>query len=123
MDVEDFRDYCLSFKEVREEMPWTDSSDEYNKGLLCFYVFDKWFCFANIEVFDFCDLKCEPSKGEDLRSRYMGIKEGWHMNKKHWISVYFNQDVPDHIIKELIRESYDIVVSSLTKSQKELLQK
>lgn len=44
------------------------------------------------------------------------------MNKKHWISVYFRQDVPDDTIKELVRESYDIIVGSLTKKEREELQ-
>lgn len=44
------------------------------------------------------------------------------MNKKYWISVYFNQDVSDAQIKELVRKSYDIVVKSLTKKEQGLLQ-
>ena len=43
------------------------------------------------------------------------------MNKKHWISVYFNQDVPDKEIKELVKKSYDIIVRSLTKKEREAL--
>lgn len=43
------------------------------------------------------------------------------MNKKHWISVYFNQDVPDKEIKELVKKSYDIVAKSLTKKEQEAL--
>ena len=43
------------------------------------------------------------------------------MNKKHWISVYFNQDIPDKEIKELVRKSYDIVAKSLTKKEQEML--
>ena len=45
------------------------------------------------------------------------------MNKKHWISVCFNQDVPDSKIRELVRQSYDIVAASLTKKQREELGK
>ena len=42
------------------------------------------------------------------------------MNKRHWISVQFNQDVPDNTIKELVRQSYDIVYRSLSKKEKDL---
>jgi predicted DNA-binding protein (MmcQ/YjbR family) len=42
-------------------------------------------------------------------------------DKKYWISVYFNQDVPDEKIKELVSKSYDIVVKSLTKKEREML--
>ena len=40
------------------------------------------------------------------------------MNKKYWISVYFNQDESDDKIKELVNKSYDIVVKSLTKKER-----
>jgi len=43
------------------------------------------------------------------------------MNKKYWISVYFNQDVPDIMIKELVGKSYEIVVRSLSKKEREKL--
>ena len=43
------------------------------------------------------------------------------MNKKYWNSVYFNQDVPDDKIRELVAESYRIVVQSLTKKEREML--
>lgn len=43
------------------------------------------------------------------------------MNKKHWISVYFNQDVPDKKIKELVENSYNIVIKSLTQKDRETL--
>ena len=98
MNIEEFREYCLSLKGVREKMPFPNVPDKYSRDVLCFYVADKWFCFVNI-----------------------GIKPGWHMNKKYWISVYFNQDVPNEKIKELVRKSYDIVVKRLTKKEREML--
>ncbi len=51
----------------------------------------------------------------------MGIRPGWHMNKKYWISVYFEQDVPDSLIRELVKASYDLVAGSLTKKEREEL--
>ncbi len=102
-------------------MPFPNVPDKYSQDVLCFYVASKWFCFVNIEVFDFCCIKCNPDEMEELRATYTGIKPGWHMNKKHWISVYFNQDVPDKEIKELVKKSYDIVVKSLTKKEREAL--
>ena len=119
MNVEEFREYCLSLKGVEEKMPFVNVADRYSRDVLCFYVGDKWFCFVNIEVFDFCCIKCNPDEMEELRATYTGIKPGWHMNKKHWISVYFNQDVPDKEIKELVKKSYDIIVRSLTKKERE----
>ena len=118
MNVEEFREYCLSFRGVREKMPFPNVADRYSRDVLCFYVGDKWFCFVNVAVFDFCCIKCDPNESGELQARYSGITPGWHMNKKYWISVYFNQDVPDNKIKELIKQSYDIVYQSLPKKEK-----
>jgi predicted DNA-binding protein (MmcQ/YjbR family) len=123
MNIEEFRTYCLSFKGVREKMPFPNVPDKYSRDVLCFYIGSKWFCYCNIEVFDFCCLKCKPDKNLELQATYLGIRPGWHMNKRHWISVYFNQDVPDETIKELVQQSYDIVYHSLSKKEKTLIDK
>lgn len=75
----------------------------------------------NIEVFDFCCIKSDPGESVELRARYVGIAPDWHTNKKYWISVHFNQDVPDDKIRELVKKSYDIVINSLTKKEREKL--
>jgi predicted DNA-binding protein (MmcQ/YjbR family) len=121
MDLEIFRNHCLSLKQANEKMPFDKVKGDYAKNLLVFSVFDKWFCFFNIDTFDFCDIKCDPEESEQLRDNYEGIRPGYHMNKKHWISIYFNQDVPDSKILELVTKSYDLVVKGLTKSQREEL--
>ena len=54
MNIEEFREYCLSLKGVHEKMPFPNVPDKYSQDVLCFYVASKWFCFVNIEVFDFC---------------------------------------------------------------------
>lgn len=102
-------------------MPFLEVTDRYSQDILCFYVLDKWFCFVNIKVFDFCCIKCDPGERQELQDKYNGIKPGWHMNKKHWISVYFNQDVPDREIEELVRKSYEIVVKNLPRKEQEAL--
>lgn len=122
MNIEDFRAYCLSFKGVHEKMPFGKSTSDYDRGLLVFYVLDKWFCFVNVDVFDFCDLKCPTEQIVELQDRYAGIRPGYHMNKKHWISVYFNQDVPDEKIKELVRQSYEAVVGEMSKKEQAMLE-
>jgi len=121
MNIEEFRAYCLSFEGVHEKMPFAKAASEFDRNLLVFYVADKWFCFANIDLFEFCNLKCRPERIEALRERYEGIAPAYHMNKKHWISVYFDRDVPDRMIEELVSESYAAVVASLSKREREKL--
>lgn len=103
-------------------MPFGKAASEYDRNFLVFYVLDRWFCFVNVEAFEFCNIKCSPEEMDDLKESYEGIKPGYHMNKGHWISVYFNSDVPDGTVKELVKKSYDIVASSLSKREKAMLQ-
>ena len=44
------------------------------------------------------------------------------MNKKHWISVHFDKDVPDRTIEDLVKQSYDLVAASLPKKERAALQ-
>jgi len=113
MNIEEFRNYCLSLPGVRESMPWAAYKNEYNRGLLCFSVKDKWFGVVHVDEFEFCLLKCPPDKAEELRARYDGIRPSWHMNKRHWNSVYFNSDVPENTVLDLVRLAYETVVSKL----------
>ena len=73
MNIEEFREYCLSLNGVYEKMPFTNVPDKYSRDVLCFYVGSKWFCFVNIEVFDFCCIKCDPNESGELQARYSGI--------------------------------------------------
>lgn len=121
MNIDSFRECCLSFKAAEEKLPFKKATSQYDSNLLVFSVMDKWFGFVNIETFDFCDLKCDPDESLELQEKYKGITPGYHMNKKHWISVYFNNDVPDAKIKELVKKSYDLVCGGLTKKEKQEL--
>jgi len=115
MNAESTREYCLSFKGVTEKMAFKKASSEYDRNLLAFYVKNKWFCFFNVNEFDFCTLKCDPEESKKLQEKYEDVTAAYHMNKKHWINVYFNKEVSDKVIKDLLKNSYELVVASLTK--------
>ena len=67
-------------------------------------------------------LKIEPSYGAELRKDYEDIVPGYYMNKLHWNSVRLDGAVPDDILREMIDESYQILLHSLPKKlQKEFL--
>lgn len=67
------------------------------------------------------NLKCVPADAEMLVSEYKSIIPGYHMNKKHWITVSLMGDVPEDMLVDLINDSYDLVVSKLTKADRALL--
>ena len=121
MNVEDFRNYCLSLPGVPEKMPFTTLKDPYSRDVLCFYIGSKWFCYVNIEVFDRCCVKSTPEEAEALRVRYEGVRPAWHIDKRWWNDVYFNSDVPEKTILALVKASYHLVAASLPAKERRLL--
>ncbi len=112
MNIEDFRDFCLSFEEVHDAFPFAKAASEYDRNLLVFYVGDKWFCFVNAVEFDRCNVKCVPEEAVELKEQYEGIEAAYHMNKRHWIGIRFGSDVPDAVVRRLVRRSYELAAGS-----------
>jgi predicted DNA-binding protein (MmcQ/YjbR family) len=54
-------------------------------------------------------VKCEPMLSEALRAQYRSIEPGYHLNKKHWITITLDGDVPDERVRELVLDSYELV--------------
>lgn len=118
MNVEDFRVFCLSLPSACEKMPFT--REEYS-DLIAFTIADKWFCLFNIEERQ-CNLKCDPELVVELQEQYQGILPAEHMNKKHWITVKIESDVPNNMICRLVEQSYQLVYGKLTRAQKDFIQ-
>ena len=116
MNIEQIREYCLKKKGVTEEFPFDEET-------LVFKVAGKIFLLASLESIPLqINLKCDPEKAIELREEYKCVQPGYHMNKKHWNTVSVeNSDVDDETVKELIDHSYGLILSKLTKKQKNLL--
>jgi predicted DNA-binding protein (MmcQ/YjbR family) len=54
-------------------------------------------------------LKCDPEHGEVLRAEHDAISPGYHMNKRHWITVALDGSLPQALVDELIEDSFDLV--------------
>ena len=67
------------------------------------------------------NLKGLPEENAVLRSLYEAVIPGYHMNKEHWNSLYLDGSVPDEIQKQMVDESYLLVVKGLPKAQRERL--
>lgn len=114
MNIEEIRKYCLEKKGVTEGFPFGETA-------LVFKVSGKIFCMADLEGELSVNLKNKPEKNLELREMYAAIGPGYHMNKKHWNTVEINDSIPDPIIKQLIDQSYELVVMGLSQiKQKEL---
>jgi predicted DNA-binding protein (MmcQ/YjbR family) len=111
LNIESFRSFCLSKKGVTEEFPFGEDT-------LVYKVMGKMFALTNLESFESINLKCDPEIGVQLREQYSSVSPGYHMNKKHWITVLMDGSISDQLIRQWTEDSYDLVVASLSKSQK-----
>ena len=117
MNVEEVHAYCTAFAEVTEEFPFDDTS-------LVFKVNGKMFLLLPLEADEhFVLTKCDPELAIELRERYDAVKPGYHMNKKHWNTVYLERDMPDAEIRQLIKHSYEKVIEKMPKKERERLLK
>lgn len=110
MNIEEFRDYCLAKKGVTESFPFDENT-------LVFKVMGKMFALSGLERIPAqANLKCDPDRSVELRARYDGlIIPGYHMSKLHWNTVMLEAGLPEDLLRELIDQSYDLVVAGLTK--------
>ena len=109
MDIEIFRSYCLAKAGVEETFPFDEST-------LVFKVMGKAFALTGLDEEEFrVNLKCDPERAAELREEFEDIIPGWHMNKKHWNTVYFERGLEYNLLIDLIDHSYDLVVSKLPK--------
>jgi predicted DNA-binding protein (MmcQ/YjbR family) len=109
MDIESLREYCLKKKSVDEGFPFGET-------VLVFKVKGKIFLLARLEqpVLEF-NVKCDPEKAIEWREQYDAVQPGYHMNKKMWNTVIMDNSIPARVIREMIDDSYELVVRSLPK--------
>jgi predicted DNA-binding protein (MmcQ/YjbR family) len=115
MNIELLREHCLNREGVTEEFPFGEDT-------LVFKVQGKMFALTSLSEPSSVNLKCDPDKAETYRQEFNAVLPGFHMNKKHWNTVHFNQDVSDKLLLEMVADSYSLVVKSLPKKIQELLQ-
>ncbi|GAB6897182.1 MmcQ/YjbR family DNA-binding protein [Kineosporia succinea] len=63
-------------------------------------------------------LKCEPESSLALQEEFPEITPGYHMNKKHWISMRGGDGLDEGLVDELVRTSYTLVVDTLPRSKR-----
>lgn len=115
MNIEELREFCLSFPGVSEDFPFDQST-------IVFKVMGKLFLLTDIDQNESINVKCDPEKAIELREQYPSVLPGYHMSKKHWNTVMIQGEIPDPLLKQWIRDSYDQVVAGLTKKQRIALQ-
>lgn len=113
MNLEDVINSCLALPESEQTTP-------FGPDTLVFKVAGKMFAASGIDDIPArVNLKCDPERALELRDRYNSVKEGYHMNKKHWNTIELGGDVPEKFVVEMIEDSYKLVVEGMKKVDKE----
>ena len=111
MNANALRDLCLSFRGSDETFPFGFETS-------VFKVAGKMFALSRLDADPLSvSLKCEPLLAEQLRAAHPAITAGYHLNKRHWNTVALDGSLPDQMIADMIEDSYDLVVSKLSRAR------
>ena len=103
------RRWCLRHAGASEEFPFGPETS-------VFKVAGKIFAISAVDRIPLeVSVKCEPDLAVQLRGTYPAIRPGYHLNKRHWNTVAIDGSLPDQLVRDLVEDSYDLVVSALTK--------
>ncbi len=111
MNIETFREYCLTLPLTTEDMPYDDT-------VVVFRLKGKIFAHICLDKPDFATMKCDAVRAAELRERYSSIAPAWHCNKKYWNQVGFDGDVSDELFRSLVRHAYNEVNQKLPKKDR-----
>ena len=117
MNIEDYREYCLSLgSDVEEKLPFT--AFRYASNVLVFYVCGHMFAFLDIDHYGIVTLKCQPERIDELKAEYDCIGKPYNESAKYWLGID-PRTAPDALLRELTKNSYEIVKAKYTKKTNE----
>ncbi len=115
MDARALRRWCLAQSGAVEDFPFGPEHSVFKVG-------GKMFALASLERTPLeVSVKCEPELAVELRNTYPAIQPGYHLNKRHWNTITVDGTLPDQLVRDLVEDSYDLIVSALPKRVREEL--
>ncbi|HKU57854.1 MAG TPA: MmcQ/YjbR family DNA-binding protein [Gaiellaceae bacterium] len=103
MTAAQLRKLCLRFAAAEETFPFGPETSVFKVG-------GKMFALAQLKRAPLkVSVKCEPELGEQLRGSYAEIEPGYHLNKRHWLTITCGGAAGDDLVRELVAASYDLV--------------
>ena len=109
------RRLCLKLSGAEETFPFGPETSVFKVAGKIFAL--SGLARAPLEV----SLKCEPELAQQLRAGYPAVRPGYHLNKRHWNTVTLDGSLPDQLVRDLVEDSYDLVVSALPKRVRDQL--
>ncbi|WP_420594776.1 MmcQ/YjbR family DNA-binding protein [Deinococcus sp.] len=105
------REFCAALPQSQETFP-------FGMETLVFKVGGKMYALLGIQADPLTlSLKVRPERGDELRMAHPAITPGYHLNKRHWVTLRLD-GVPDELRGELLRGSHALVVRGLTRAQR-----
>lgn len=106
MTPDQLAELCLSLPQAFESYPFGEQTTVFktsgNDKMFALSVLDS----APLTV----SLKCDPEEAKALRDEHPAlITPGYHLNKKHWVSVVIDSSLDDSLIEQLVRDSHALV--------------
>jgi predicted DNA-binding protein (MmcQ/YjbR family) len=104
MTPDALREFCLSLRQAIETFPFDDDTSVFKTS-------------GNGKMFAYSDLtdeplsitlKCDPDESLALQDEFPQVTPGYHMNKKHWITVVLD-GFPDALLEQLLTDSHALV--------------
>jgi predicted DNA-binding protein (MmcQ/YjbR family) len=112
MSPDELRDRCLALPGAGETFPFGPENS-------VFKVTGKMFALSRLDATPLrVSLKCEPALAEQLREAHAAVIPGYHLNKRHWNTVILDGSLSDEMVGDMIEDSYDLIVSKLSRSQR-----
>jgi predicted DNA-binding protein (MmcQ/YjbR family) len=106
---------CLRMPGATEDFPFNHETSVFKVG-------GKVFAITALEGQPLSvSLKCEPGLAEQLRADYPAITPGYHLSKRHWNTVVLDGSLPERMVRDMIEDSYDLVVASLPRAVRDAL--
>lgn len=97
---------CAAFPGAVLTFPFGEETAVYKVG-------GKIFALTRVDRPTSINLKAEPQDVTGLVETYAAVERGYHMNKKHWVTVQVDGTLPAGLLEELIEDSYDLIVDKL----------
>lgn len=108
MNIEEFREYCLSMDGVTEKTPFGKFARRYD-SLLVFYVLDHMFCMVDMDDFTSVSFRSTDEEIAKITERYSAVASPVNKAMKLWLRVNFNEDMPDNKIYCCVHQAYEII--------------
>ena len=107
---------CIEAKPGAVAKPMTTPRSA-TPGFVIYKVMGKMFAILTIRGVENVILKCDPNLAHALRQQYSGVGHRSHLDRRYWISVTLDADVPADEVDRLVGHSYELVCASLTRKQ------